>query len=332
MSSSYSESKRRQQIISLLDPSGNDQSLLSLDYEKLKSELDKKTNSLVEFKHEDYFNINDILTSGMNRDDELALVKFHLTKKEEDVKKLAAMLRVKEDELYLRERNLTALEKKSKSPLRTRIDGEFDQESHNVTPGRISASPSAYQSFIYKPESRNSQSEQLITSAIINAFETNNHTDTVGLSPGSPIQVPGEMINGSLSEEEAILKAIQQSEKEANDIIDRPFEESHSRIAEIRSVPIQQNKITAESLRSEGKSPYYMLQNKPEDVTDELLDNLYRMLVDRNFTGVKEFFANKELPVHILRWIKTLKFNDTTLTQMLLSKPVYIHKCLRPYE
>lgn len=332
MSTSYSESRRRQQIIGLLDPSGNDQSLLSLDYEKLKTELDRRTNSLVEFKHEDYFNISNIPTSGMNRDDELALVKFHLNKKEEDVKKLAAMLRSKEDELYLRERNLNSLERKSKSPSRSRVDSEFDQESYNFKSGKSSASPSSYQSFIYKPESKNTQSEQLITSAIIDSLETNNQNDSPRLSPGSPFQVQSEIINGSLSEEEAILKAIQQSEKEANDIIDKPFEESQSRIAEIRSIPIQQNKITAESLRAEGKSPYYMLQNKPEDVTDELLDSLYKILVDRNFVIVKEFLANKELPVHILRWIRTLKYNDTTLAQMLLSKPVYIHKCLRPYE
>ena len=305
---SSSESRKKQQIIELLDPSGIDQSLLTLDFEKLKKEMDRRTNCLIEIKHEDYFDINDILISGMNRDDEFALAKFHLNKKEDDIKKLSLMLREKEDELYLRERNINILERKSKSPSKTKIESEFEQDN------KINSSPSLYQPFLYRIENKNVQSEQLITSTII---------DSLGLSPGSTI-------NGSLTEEEAILKAIQQSEKEANDVIDRPFEESQSRITEIKT--ILSNKITAESLKAEGKSPYYMLQNKPENVTDELLDDLYKMLVDRNFSSVKEFFANKELPVNILRWIKTLKFNDTTLTQMLLSKPNYIHKCLRPYE
>lgn len=304
MTTSFSDSKKRQQIIQLLDPFGNDQSLLSLDYESLKIILDKKTNSLVEFKHEDYFKIDDIATNGTNRDDELALIKFHLNKKEEDIKKLSMMLRLKEDELYLRERNIIALEKKSKSPI-PRIDGEFDQEDI-----KYNSSPSTYQSFIYRSESKN------------------EHTENTqrGVFDSPPLS---EIINGSLSEEEAILNAIQKSEKEANDIIDLPFQESNKKISEPK---LEQIKITAEILRNEGKSPYYMLPNKPEDVTDELLDNLYNLLVNRNFIAVKEFFANKELPVHILRWIKTLKFNDTTLTQMLLSKPIYIHKCLRPYE
>lgn len=321
-STGYSDSRRRHQIIGLLDPTGIDQSLLTLDLKKLVEELDKKTNSLVEIKHDEYFAISDITTSGMNREDELALVKFHLTRKEEDVKKLAAMLRAKEDELYLRERNLDR--KNSKSPARSRDGSEFDQENA----GRLSSSPVSYQSYLYKPENRNTPVEQIITTAIINAAvdpATNN------FSSGSPIQIPHETINGSLTEEEAILKAIRESEKESNDIIDKPFEDS-SRIAEIRSIPIQSNKITAESLRSEGKSPYCMLANRPDDATDELLDSLYNILSSRDFTAAKAFLANKDLPLHILRWIKTLKFNDTTLTQMLLSKPVYIHKCLRPYE
>ena len=41
---SSSESRKKQQIIELLDPSGIDQSLLTLDFEKLKKEMDRRTN------------------------------------------------------------------------------------------------------------------------------------------------------------------------------------------------------------------------------------------------------------------------------------------------
>lgn len=323
MMATFEESRKRNQILGLLDPTGSNQTLLSMDLEKLKVELDKRTNSLTEYKHEDYFSIEDITTGGMNREEELALVKFRLSKKEEEIRAMAASLREKENELFLRERNLQSSERKlSKSPsTRRNEDSEFGNATS--TPSRISGSPNSYQSFSYR---RGGQVEETITDVIMSSIDNKSPEEKQ-----SDNTLFGEMINGGLSERDAIIASIKESERIASSIIDKPFEDS-SRIAEVRSIPIRVEKVTAESLRSEGKSPYYMLENRPEGATDEFLDNIYNMIVAKNYDGIKQVLGNKELNINILTWLRNLKYNDTTFKQMMLSKPGYFHKCLRPYE
>lgn len=293
----YSETKHRLNILELLDPLGLKPEYLTFDLEKLKTELELQTNAIIQIQHKDYFDIYNMNTTGITKSDEVSLMKFHLNKKESEIKRLADNLRRKEDELHLREITLDKIEKRlSKSPM-------MRPRSEDI----MSASPSAYRPFSYKEETKVEVEPVVVEKEIDNVY-----------------------INGDLSEDEAISKALAESEMIANSTIDEPFSNPSVKRTIIHK-PISSG-ITAESLREQGLSPYHMLENRPEEATDEILDHVYDLLVKRDFPTIKELLSNKDFPLRALSWIKSLKYNDTTFKQMLLSKPVYIQKCLRPYE
>lgn len=311
----YTENRMQENILDLLDPFRVNKEYASMNFKNLKEELDNKTNSLSDITHEDYFKIYSLPISGINKSDEISLIKYHLEKENIETKHLRDLLKAKEDELILRELELERREKKrgSKSPLLRENEHETNE---NLQKGRLSGSPSSYQSYSYRTR--------------INTHVDSEEKNTLkSENIGSSSPIISELYNSNLTDEEALILAIKESESIANEIIDAPFREKECTTI---SQQEQKTKITAESLKAEGKSPYYMLENRPEGATDEILDNLYELLINKKFAEVKTFLANKELPLNVMQWIRQLQYQGNTLKQMLLTKPPYIHRCLRPYE
>lgn len=251
----YEENTLCEKILDLLDPFRINKEYASMNLDKLKDELDRKTNCLYEVKNEDYFKIyqNEKVRASDNQ-------------------------------------------KKSKSLIEEEI----------IQKGRLSASPSSYQSYTYKSR---------INTTPVFKIEDQQSPNTLN------------SYNADLTDEEALILAIKESEDIANEIVDGPFRDKKENVTVEKL-----NKITAESLKEEGKSLYCMLKNRPVNVSDELLDELYKMLVERDFNAAKKFLANKDLPLNVMQWIRQLEYEGNTLRQMLLTKPSYIHRCLRYYE
>lgn len=258
--------KKRCDIIDLIDPLKLNSEYSTKSLDDLMKELDEKTRALITITHDSYQKIYDMPSSKMSKTNELTILKYKLSKKEDELNEMEHLLRVKEEELLLREINM-GRRLESKSP---------------ISVGRSSASPSMYQPYNYmRTPNRFSVEEE-----------------------SSPI-----FINGDFSEQKALEEAIKKSEKEANEILDKPFKDS----SETGSV--------------DDNNVHY--KDKPNDVTEEQLDELYSLLINRKFDQAKAFLGSEKLSVNSARWFRNLSYKGETLKQMLLSKPEYIHKCIK---
>lgn len=306
----YTEARMHENILDLLDPLRVNKDYSSMDFKKLKEEMEKKTNSLTDITHEDYFKIYSLQTHGINKSDEVSLLKYHLEKRNSELEHLKDLLKAKEDELILREIELERRERKkgSKSPI---VRDNSEEIFEPLQKNKLGASPSSYQPYVYKTK--------------LNPVPEEKKIEEIETNP-----IVEESFNANLTDEEAFLLAIKESEKLANEVIDAPFRELDNK--PITHQKTNTNKITVDTLKAEGKSPYCMLEKRPEGATDEILDKLYNLLIERDFVEVKNFLANKELPLNVMQWIRQLQYQGNTLKQMLLTKPPYIHRCLRPYE
>lgn len=135
--------------------------------------------------------------------------------------------------------------------------------------------------------------------------------EKTGNSSGSPSSYQSYVFskmnyNANMSEETALNEAIKQSEKLSSDIIDIPFRQP---IAEVKSIPRE-------------------YKDKPIDVTEDLLEEIYNLLLERKFNEVKSLLASDRITSKSTSWIRNLSYNGETLKQMLISKPEYIHKCI----
>lgn len=249
------EIEKRCAIIDLIDPLKINQTYAIMSYEELTKELEKKTTSVNEITHETYQKIYDLPVSGIGRGNELAIMKYKLTKREHEIDHLEQLLRDKEEELLIRELELNKKEKRSKTPERKGIN---------------SSSPSSYQSYIFN----------------------RSHN----------------LYNGDMNEETALNEAIKQSEKISSDIIDLPFK---TPIDEIKSLPTKRE-----------------YKDKPSDVSEDILNEIYTLLLNRNFDDVKVLLSGNTISPNSVKWLRNLSYNGETLKQMLISKPDYIHKCI----
>ena len=111
-------------------------------------------------------------------------------------------------------------------------------------------------------------------------------------------------------EDRELQNAISKSQQESNRIIDDPF-----------------NKL--DEIRKKSEDRYKHLEHRPEEATDEILDELYDLLVERNFNKIKELFSSSKIPLIVIQWIRNLNYGGSSFKQMLVSKSINIHKCLR---
>lgn len=119
--------------------------------------------------------------------------------------------------------------------------------------------------------------------------------------------------NGQFSEDLAIKKAIEDSERLVREKLDSQFS------------------IVSEESEDKDLPRYRHLSNRPTDVTDALLDELYDLLVNRKITEVKYILSSNRLTASSVRWLRNLSYEGETLKQMLSSSPEYIHRCIIPY-
>jgi len=108
---------------------------------------------------------------------------------------------------------------------------------------------------------------------------------------------------------------------EAIEILDRPFKDTS-----VNEIKLNSNDDILETSSNEDSVNY---KDKPSDVTEEQIDELYSLLINRRFDQVKIFLGSEKLSPNATRWFRNLSYKGETLKQMLLSKPEYIHKCIR---
>lgn len=137
-----------------------------------------------------------------------------------------------------------------------------------------------------------------------------------------------EADNGNLNEEDAIKLAIQNSERDIEQIADKPFEKmdtsnsfnspDHSNMDVVNDDPFED--------LDEQKYSYDHLTDRPSSLTDEMLDQLVKILLERKFEEIKNLLAS--WPDECSRYIRSRKYNSETFKQMMVSKSINIHKCI----
>ena len=287
----------RERMINILDPLRKSSAYATKTLDELQKEVEKSTLGLKDITHEKYFEIYDLSGSEKKRD--LEVSRIRVMKKEAEISDKEKFLIEKENELITRELELNKKEKRFgyRSPAQ---DITFEQNT-NITEtqnNKIVKSPSTYQPYNY-----------------MGRVEKTNISNDVPLSY--------QIANGNLTEEEAIEIAINRSSELKESILDDSFKKLDSntedKVISIKSIP-------SNSIPIRG---YDHLSNRPSEATDEILDKCYEYLSKRDFENFKKYLSSDEIPLKVTTWIRNLDYEGTTLKQMLINKPSYIHKCLR---
>lgn len=73
------------------------------------------------------------------------------------------------------------------------------------------------------------------------------------------------------------------------------------------------------------KSKYHSL-SKPENLSDEIIDEIYELLKAYDFKAVKTLFNSDKITVNEMQWILSLKQGESTFKQLLMSKSKELYK------
>jgi uncharacterized coiled-coil protein SlyX len=125
-------------------------------------------------------------------------------------------------------------------------------------------------------------------------------------------------VNGSYNDQEALNKAIKESEKLANAPLDEPFSGNHfTKVdTEINNIPWRTR-----------STRYDHLKNRPSDATNDVLDKIYDLLDESKFDEVKHILK-EDLTVPVSGWIRQLSYDGSNLKQMLTSRSINSRKVL----
>lgn len=298
---------RRERMINILDPLRKNTTYITKTLEELQKDVDKSTSALKDITHEQYYEIYNL--SGSEKRTEFEVSRIRVMKKEAEITDKEKFLIEKENELIARELELNKKERKFgyRSPSQDSIFDQNQQQKEQTVVisesqrGKLSKSPSSYQPYNY-----NGRADQ--------TNENSNNYD---------IPLSYQIANGNLTEEEAIEIALNRSSEVKLSVLDDAFKkldkEIENKVTDIKSIPTLSIPINR----------YDHLPNRPIEATDEILDKCYDYLFKRDFDGFKKYLGSNEIQLKALTWIRNLDYEGTTLKQMLITKPTYIHKCLR---
>lgn len=111
------------------------------------------------------------------------------------------------------------------------------------------------------------------------------------------------------SEEEQYQRAIKESLEETQNI----------NVEELEDVIIDDFKVP--DLSDTIKSKYDFLKDKPDSMTDDILDELHEVLKKEDPSELRKFIANpKKITAQATQWILSLELNGTKLKQLIASK------------
>lgn len=300
-----SEAEIKSDIIDILDPARVSTDYINMSLDDLRKILEQRTQQVVKITHDSFQEIYDMPSSGNLKTNEVISLKNRVMKQNSIINELRDIIKQKEDELILIKIEYEKLRNTKSFKNEIHEEGSFAayiaskeaEEEGNSTPVTHSV---IQQPIKVKPYMAYTPSKRL--------FEPTTF--------GNP---PSTLYNGNINEQDAIKMAIQQSEIDAERIIDAPFERSSG-----TSDPFE---TMDEDVPEEPiKRSYSHLVNRPVSLTDDMLNELVELLINREFTKVKEKL-NQWSP-EVARFIRLLTFGDESFKQMLVSKSINIHRCI----
>ena len=289
------EEEIKANILDILDPAKMSTNLVNKSVEELREILNKRTNTVgVVISHNTFQEIYDKPTMYNIKGDENIILKNRILKQNSMINELRNILKEKEEQIL----DLT------KKYEELKIVKSFKSEIYEE---------GSYAAYIAAKEAEEENDEM---PQIVKPVE-HRIKPYVAYTPNkrtieSMFEDKTSLYNGNIKEKDAIELAIKKSEDDASNIIDSPFENNDNPFNDEDFEPV--------------KKSYNNLKNRPVMLTDDMLDELYEILINRDFDSIK--IKLNSWPSEVSRYIRLLSYNDETFKQMQVSKSINIHKCL----
>lgn len=296
-----SEEEIRADIIDILDPLRISSHYPTLSVEELEKIRAKKANSVNVITHDNFQKIYDLQPPKNYNSNEIIMLKNRISTSNITISNLQKTIERLEEEILFKDLEIEKL-KKAKEPRPNLIEAK-----------------DGFAAYIMAKEAENND-EEIKIEPIVETKNRQYQSYTPGRRlPGFPDQsLFQNNLNGELSEEEALKEALKESDRLANKILDDPFSKMDAEIASTNSTVVKETK---------GKMNFSHLKNRPNSVTDSILETIYQLLLDRKFDEVKNMLANDVTP-EVSAWIRQLTYGSSNFKQMMVSKSQSIHKAI----
>ncbi len=334
----------RNNLLIMLDPFRENHELLDKSVEELIQIRQERTSKFKQINHDEYDKFkNSIYVARDRKKNKNRASNF--TVKELQLLEWENKLARREDEILKRERELADREK------RLRSRSKSPNRNHLTAPTYSSPTFTSLQDNDYVRPADPIYKDQLLPSY--------DYYSPEGLLPNAPNQSysfldqMAEYTYRDDDEDEQLKLAIRESELEAIRKLDnaqmKNLEEERIREERIKEERIKEEKIKEEKIKEERikeeerireqerikeeerireqeSKLKYRLPGRPDDVTDEFLDNLIEVIRNESTKKIRECLG-KIAPTST-QWIFKLKHNNTTFRQYLLGDPEGMIKCI----
>lgn len=320
------EAELKCDILDILDPGRLSTEYNNMTLMELREFLDKQTNAVKRFDHSDFQAIYDMVSPGHTKVNENITLKNRIMKQNAIIEEQRKIISDKENELFALKIEYEKLRLQKSFKDEVYEEGSFaafvatqeSEEDGNVKPVIVSTS-----SFTPSTPSKETLGQM---PAIVQRYAApyisytpsrfNNKSTVFGSS--SPYQQT--FYNGREEEEEAFKKAIRESELDAERIIDAPFEKAS---IDDPFVIIDTHKTETPVKK---KYSYSHLTGRPLSLTDDMLDDMVEILMNREYEKIKPLLM--KWPTECSTFTRLLTYGSETFKQMMASKSMNIHKCI----
>lgn len=342
---SKSEAEIKSEIIDILDPARLTTDYNNMTLDDLKKILDAKTNEIKAIKHDDFQVIYDMPVNGYSKSNEVITLKNRVMKQNAIIEELRNIINEKDDELIILKSEYEKLKKQKSFKSEVYEEGSFaafvaareaeedGDVDDNKTLGSLSASPKhslhpTNLGYVTPIQQVGQLPPQIARyAAPYMNYTPSRRTTTRDSSPFS--NVTTSSYNGFIDEKEAINHAIRESEKDAEKIIDAPFERTPGDTDPFNIIDSKfqdEEKNEDDDKKERSKYKYSHLSNRPTALTDSMLDELVDILISKQFEKIKPLLSS--WPVECSGYIRLLTYGSETFKQMMVSKSMNIHRCI----
>jgi hypothetical protein len=335
MEANQNDREKREYYLDMLDPERKNVELATMDMVKLTAFFEKQAGLLADVSIDKYMDLYKT-NSTKKKEDELRIKNYQLEQREITLNKLQRALLAKRDELEIWESNLKQRETRLKSPGRAHEQTQFNYHPSTSPRGiqnDVRTTQGIYSGIGVRPPIP-SRTERLIDDS--NYYQNFGHHPSSSGIPDYPIpsigtnpyiheEYPQHPIQNSnvpddYDEEEAYQAALKESLEEGLKFVDKPSskpeEQSTAKDTTIETKPAIEK----------PSSKYSFMPTKPDDIPDEIIDNMYELLKKEDYKGARSYMSSPSVSVKAVQWFLSLEYGGSKFKQMIATSDASICK------
>lgn len=342
MEANQNDREKREYYLDMLDPERKNVELATMDMVKLTAFFEKQAGLLADVSIDKYMDLYKT-NSTKKKEDELRIKNYQLEQREIALNKLQRALLAKRDELERWESNLKQREARLKSPGRVHEQTQFN---YHPTPSPrgiqndVRTTQGIYSGGGVRPPIP-SRTERLIDDS--NYYQNfGHHSSSSGMSasvggiPDYPIppngpnpyiheEYPTHPVHNSnvpddYDEEEAYQAALKESLEEGLRFVDKPSSKPEEQPTAKEAAE------EAEPVIEKPSSKYSFMATKPDDIPDEVIDNMYELLKKEDYKSARNYMSSPGVSVKAVQWFLSLEYGGSKFKQMIANSDASICK------